>query len=382
MRILNTWKPLAFGALLAGAQLPGTIAAESPEAEVLSQEGIRAITQRVADWQIANIGWDFDRRYKGASRLNAWTYGAMYVGMCKWAEASQDQRYYDFLKSIGEELDWTLLGGRFHADHQIVGYAYLDLYEKYGDERMKQAIAERLDSLVVEPSDRPIDIGEKHNNFERWTWCDALFMAPPVWAKLFAVTGDAKYRDWMFEEYQAVASHLFDEEESLFFRDSRFFDQRSEGEKIFWSRGNGWVFAGLPLVIELLDEGAPKDYFVDLLQKMAPRIAELQAESGLWPMSLLQGDLYATPETSGSAFFVYGLAWGVNRGLLERSRYGATIEKGWQALTRHVDQNGFLGYVQPIGAEPGQAWPDKSEVYGVGAFLMAGTEMLVYAQGE
>jgi rhamnogalacturonyl hydrolase YesR len=201
-------------------------------------------------------------------------------------------------------------------------------------------------------------------------------MAPPVWAKLSKVTGDPIYRDWMFHEYKAATEHLFDVDESLFYRDSRFFEQRDHGQKIFWSRGNGWVFAGLPLIIESLENGEQKNFFVALFKKMADRIVTLQNGDGLWPMSLLLEDVYTTPETSGSAFFVYGLAWGVNSGLLEGERFNAAILRGWNSLTGYVDEDGMLGYVQPIGAAPGEAWPDRTEVYGIGAFLLAGTEMV------
>jgi rhamnogalacturonyl hydrolase YesR len=205
-------------------------------------------------------------------------------------------------------------------------------------------------------------------------------MAPPVWARLSKVTGDPKYRDWMFDEYREVVKHLLDEEESLFYRDSIYFDKREHGKKIFWSRGNGWVFAGLPLIIESLEDGEQKDLFVALFRRLADRILALQNESGLWPMNLLLEDVYTTPETSGSAFFVYGLAWGMNNGFLAGECVESAIAKGWNSLTGYVDEDGMLGYVQPIGAAPGEAFPDRTEVYGIGAFVLAGTEMLEFVK--
>ena len=180
----------------------------------------------------------------------------------------------------------------------------------------------------------------------------------------------------MFEEYKATTDHLFDPEESLFYRDYRYFERREEnGRKMFWSRGNGWVFGGLALIIDELPPGEQEDYFVDLFKKMAPAVAALQTSQGHWAMSLLAADLYPTPETSGTAFFTYGLAWGINNGLLDSAQYEPVVMKGWDALVSHITKDGMLGYVQPVGADPGEAWPDKTEVYGTGAFLAAGSEV-------
>ena len=92
-------------------------------------------------------------------------------------------------------------------------------------------------------------------------------------------------------------------------------------------------------------------------------------------MSLLGQEHYPTPETSGSSFFTFGLAWGINQGILDAETYEPVVRKAWNAMCNCITENGMLGYVQPIGAAPGKAWPDKSEVYGTGAFLSAGSEV-------
>ena len=63
-------------------------------------------------------------------------------------------------------------------------------------------------------------------SLDRWSWCDALFMAPPVYAKLYAMTGDKKYVDFLTREDRATYDFLCDKEEHLFYRDSRYFNKK------------------------------------------------------------------------------------------------------------------------------------------------------------
>ena len=344
------------------------------QAALPPQQDIMASLSKVADWQIAHLHDDIGREFQADNRLNAWTYGALYIGMEKWAAIAPSEKYYEFLLAIAEQNQWDLGNDKYHADEQVVGQLYLQLYAKYQQPEMLAKTLQRTRWIKDNPSQQPMRLN--HYKFtQRWTWCDALFMAPPVWAKLANITGDGSYRDWMFAEYVATANHLYDPQAHLFYRDEHFINERDQGRKIFWSRGNGWVFGGLTLILAEMPDGPQKAYFIKLYQDMAASIVKLQTPQGHWPMSLHAGDLYPTPETSGTAFFTYGLAWGINHGLLERQHYLPYIEKGWASLVSHVDKDGKLGYVQPVGAAPGQAWPDRSEVYGVGAFLAAGSEI-------
>jgi rhamnogalacturonyl hydrolase YesR len=211
---------------------------------------------------------------------------------------------------------------------------------------------------------------------DRWNWCDALFMSPPVWAKLYNITGDKKYLDFMIAEYKATTDFLFDKKENLYYRDESYMGKLDNGTKVFWSRGNGWVFAGLANIMnELNPKSKEYKYFLKIYKKMAKKLIKIQTPNGHWAMSLLGQEFYPTPETSGSSFYIFGLAWGINNGILNRSDYEPAVRKGWNAMVSHVTDEGMLGYVQPIGAAPGKAWKDKTEVYGTGAFLSAGSEV-------
>ena len=187
----------------------------------------------------------------------------------------------------------------------------------------------------------------------------------------------------MVNEYKATTDFLFDKEDHLYYRDENFIGKQDHGSKIFWSRGNGWVFAGLTNILNELDpESSEYKYFLTIYKKMADKLLTLQTPEGHWAMSLLGQEFYPTPETSGSSFFIYGMAWGINQGILDKASYESAVKKGWNAMVGYVTKEGMLGYVQPIGAAPGKAWPDKTEVYGTGAFLSAGSEVYKLYEGK
>lgn len=187
----------------------------------------------------------------------------------------------------------------------------------------------------------------------------------------------------MMTEFKATTDFLFDKKENLYYRDQRYISELDNGMKIFWSRGNGWVFAGLTNIMnELNPKSKEYKYFLKIYKQMAEKLVKIQTPEGHWAMSLLGQAFYPTPETSGSSFYIYGLAWGINNGILDKVIYQPAVTKGWNAIVNHVTEHGMLGYVQPIGAAPGKAWADKTEVYGTGAFLSAGSEVYKLSGGK
>ncbi len=344
------------------------------QAQKIKPTEVKQVMQKVADWQIEHYRDLFSGRTKPHHPLD-WTNGALYVGIVKWAAMADDEKYYHWLKAIGEEHEWKLHKRTYHADDHTVGQMYIELYRKYKDEKMIEPTIKQFNFIMYHPAKTSLQWKTPYSQ-DRWNWCDALFMSPPVWAKLYKLTGEEKYLDCMLEEYKATTSFLFDKKEKLYYRDESFMGKLDNGTKIFWSRGNGWVFAGLANIMDELDPGSKEyKYFLKIYRKMAKKLIEIQTPEGHWSMSLLGQDYYPTPETSGSSFFVFGLAWGINNGVLDKASYAPAVKKGWNAMTSHVTKEGMLGYVQPIGAAPGKAWPDKTEVYGTGAFLSAGSEV-------
>jgi len=349
-----------------------SISTSSFAQEIKSSE-VKAVMQKVADWQIDH----YRDSYTGKKPHHPldWTNGALYVGMVKWAAMAENDKYYEWLKNIGTDNDWQLYYRKYHADDHTVGQMYIELYRKYKEEKMIEPTKEQLNFIIYHPSQSVLNWKTPFHQ-DRWNWCDALFMSPPVFAKLYKLTGEEKYLDFMMKEYKATTDFLFDKKEHLYYRDERFKTKLDNGTKVFWSRGNGWVFAGLTNIMNELDTNSKEyKYFLKIYKKMAKKLAAIQTPDGHWSMSLLGQEFYPTPETSGSSFFTYGLAWGINQGVLDKGTYESVVKKAWNAMVSHVTDDGMLGYVQPIGAAPGQAWPDKTEVYGTGAFLAAGSEV-------
>ncbi|WP_282035729.1 glycoside hydrolase family 88/105 protein [Saccharicrinis aurantiacus] len=345
-------------------------------AQDISPDNIKKDMKRVADWQIEHFGDTFSGK-NGPHHPLHWTNGALYVGMVKWADMADDNSYWEWMKKISEENEYKLYNRMYHADDHTVGQMYIELYRKYGDEKMIEPTKEQLTYINYHPAQTSLVWkGNKFYKHDRWSWCDALFMAPPVWAKLYNITGDEMYRDFLMREFKATTDYLFDKKENLYFRDQGYMGKLDNGTKIFWSRGNGWVFAGLANIMDEFDPSSSEyKYFLKIYKKMAKKLISIQTEEGHWAMSLLGDKFYPTPETSGSAFYVFGLAWGINNGILDKETYEPSVIKGWNSLVSHITADGMLGYVQPIGAAPGNAWADKTEVYGAGAFLSAGAEM-------
>lgn len=343
-------------------------------AQQISPEEVKKDMKRVADWQIEHFRDTYSNKKVPHHPLD-WTNGALYVGMVKWAELAGDDTYWEWMKKIGEDHDWMLHKRQYHADDHTVGQMYCELYRKYGNKEMIEPTMKQFDFIMYHPAVSKLNWGSPYNQ-DRWSWCDALFMSPPVWAKLSEITGEKKYLDFMVGEFRATTDFLFDKKENLYFRDQSYMGKLDNGTKIFWGRGNGWVFAGLANVMSELDPSTKEyKYFLNIYKKMAAKLIKIQTPEGHWSMSLLGQEFYPTPETSGTGFYVFGLAWGINRGILDRETYEPSVVRGWNSLVSHITEDGMLGYVQPIGAAPGNSWPDKTEVYGTGAFLSAGSEV-------
>ena len=336
---------------------------------------VKEIADRVADWQIANFK---NVTYTGKKRaVLDWANGALFRGMVEWAQKTGYQPAEDFVMDIGKANNWQMARRLYHADDICVGQSFLLLYETHKNPAMLAHVKERADSVIDIRSNVPMDIRIKGGQ-ERWCWCDALFMAPPVYSTLTQITGDRKYADFMKEEFVATTNHLFDTEYDLYYRDARYFDKtEANGAKVFWGRGNGWCYAALTFLLETTPQSDPMyDYFKSLYLKMTEAVLKYQDANGSWHASLLAPDQYPTAENSSSGFMTYGLAWGVNHGFLKGKTYRKAVEKGWKALCSYVREDGKLEYVQPVAGSPGKITKDMSEVYGVGAFLLAATEML------
>jgi len=338
-----------------------------PLSAAIERQAVLEAMERVGDWQIAN---------PGKHKFTDWTQGALFAGVMALDKISASPRFREEMKRIGEFNDWKLGPRKYHADDHAVGQTYAELFLRYHDDKMLAPMKARFDSILANSIKLPID-HERNGNGDQWSWCDSLFMGPPAWIRLAAATGDARYREFAISNWWATSDHLYDTNEHLYFRDNRFFKKReANGAKIFWSRGNGWVMGGLVRMMQYIPQDSPdRVRFATQFVEMSDKILSLQQADGLWRASLLDSTTYPLKETSGSAFYTYALAWGVNEGLLDRAKFEPAVRKAWTALVDCVTPEGRLAHVQPIGADPRQFDENATEVYGVGAFLLAGSEV-------
>lgn len=311
-----------------------------------------------------------------------WTNGAYYVGVSRAHLATRDTAFQHALQSMAERNRWQPWNRYYHADDIIITYSYMHLKELGLPSDLTAT-----DSMLREHLYKPHEWRSGNVQDEKkilWWWCDALFMAPPVLARHARMTRQPAFLDEMDRYYRQTYEMLYDKEERLFYRDGRFLwaglptdKKEANGRKIFWARGNGWVLAGLALLLEEMPrQDTRRPFYLGLYRDMAARIKGLQPEDGLWRTSLLHPESFAHGEASGSGFFTFALAWGVNNGLLPRSEYAPVVRKAWAALSACQQPDGKVGWVQNIGYDPKPAKADSWQNFGTGAFLMAGSEIM------
>lgn len=340
--------------------------AHAPLSPSFEPAAILTAMRRVGDWDLAH-DWRI--------RPDDWVVTVGYTGLLALADTSGDARYRDALHAIGEANEWKLGPAKYFADDHCIGQTYAELFLRERDPRMIAPMRAHFDAILAAPKDDDLRINSR-GAFDKWSWCDALFMAPPAWIRLWKATGDARYLDFAVTNWWKTSDYLYDREEHLYFRDSSFFAKReANGEKVFWSRGNGWVIGGLVRMLQLLPADHPsRPRFEEQFRQMSARLLSLQQADGMWRSSLLDPASYPSKETSGTGLITYGLAWGVNKGLLDRARYAPAAAKAWEALVSCVEPDGRLTHVQPVGAAPQRFDPRHTDAFAVGAFLLAGSE--------
>lgn len=287
----------------------------------------------------------------------------------EWKGAKSDNKK-DWKYSYGETDDYVLFG-----DFQTCFQVYADLYNLSPDEKK---IARAKEVMEYEMS-------TSQNDY--WWWADGLYMVMPVMTKLYKITQNELYLKKLHDYFSYAKGLMYDSESGLFYRDAKYVypkHKTNAGLKDFWARGNGWVFAGLAKTLDDLPQSDPnRAEYLEVYNALAKSLAESQQVEGYWTRSILDPAQASGFETSGTAFFVYGFLWGINNGFLDKSTYLPVVKKGWNYLTAVALQpDGKIGYVQPIGERADQhknVGSDTTADFGVGAFLLAASEMAKYA---
>ena len=312
---------------------------------------------------------------------NIWTRGVYYEGLMAFYKVKPDTAYLNYALRWGQFHKWGLRDGvtTRNGDNQCCGQTYIDLYmlNRYKEERIRD-IRACIDNMIA--SDKIDD----------WNWIDALQMAMPVFARLGTNYNNEKYFDRMHEMYLYTklkhgTNGLYSTEDHLWWRDKDFVPPYKEpnGQNCYWSRGNGWVVAALVRTMDFLPKSSKyRKEYITTLTEMFGALVPLQRTDGFWNVSLKDPDHFGGKEVTGTALFVYGMAWGINQGVISKKEYLPVVMKAWNGLvTESVHPNGFLGYVQGTGKEPKDSQPvgydnvPNFEDFGLGCFLLAGSEV-------
>lgn len=325
-----------------------------------------------AFWDVAAYHTGNIEAYRVTGNKQYRAYSEAWAAHNGWMGARSNNKA-EWQYSYGEKDNYVLFG-----DWQICFQTYIDLY----------ALDKKKEARKIARAREVMEYQMSTPNKDYWWWADGLYMVMPVMTKLYRQTGNERYLQKLYEYFRYADSVMWDAGESLYYRDAKYVypqHKSTHGKKDFWARGDGWVFAGLAKVLHDLPKDAPhRSLFLNRYQAMAAALLKHQQPGGYWTRSILDPAHAPGPETSGTAFFTYGLLWGINNGYLAKETYLPAAAKAYHYLTTvAVQPSGKLGYVQPIGerAIPGQVVDVNSSAgFGVGAFLLAASEMYRYVE--
>lgn len=350
------------------------------------KKAVKSIMDRVNKYQLENPWQEFD---------DNWIRGTYYTGVMACYQATGDKSYLDQCNRLGAQLRWKLpvkepQSRSSGVNLLTIGQTWLESYMIKKDKaKINPMIAHLEDPSIKNPISNPMEWYFEGGR----RYVDGLFTGPPALAMLYSVTQDEKYLQWMEACFWDVYGKLYDHEEHLFYRDHRFFpdcieDRKADpawqgnhqvtrnGKKVIWSRGNGWAFAGIARILKYL----PKDHasyqrYVLLFTDMAQSLKALQSEEGFWYMNLTDPEDFPEKETSGTSFFIYGFAYGINTGLLSRDEYLPVVEKAWKSVCDAVSKEGKVKWGQRVGDRPVAISEEDSHEYVSGTFLLAASEV-------
>lgn len=323
-----------------------------------------------------------------------WHLAAYHIGNMEAYKLTGKEEYLDYTIKWAKTNEWS--GAKStNTEEWKFSYGETDEYVLFGD--WQACFQVYIDLYLLEPEDHKVARAKEVMSYEvnteedkYWWWIDGLFMVMPVMPRLYDLTGDTIYLNKLHEYYSYTKSLMYDEEAGLWYRDTKYIypkHKTNSSKKDFWSRGDGWVIAAHARTLDKLPDSGPHySEYLEVFKKMSEALKNCQQEEGYWTRSLLDPDQAPGPETSGTAFFTYGILWGINNGVLDEEEYAPVVNSAWEYLSETaVQDDGTLGYVQPIGerAEPGQVIDKNSTSdFGVGAFLLASSEMVKYLENK
>ena len=329
-----------------------------------NRDSILSVMHKVNDYQVRKSWGTNDRNWKRAT---------FYTGVMAFYKSTQDEkllnqaRYWSNVNFWQVGSEWYFPANRFACVQ-----TYLQIYFEENDFSMIRKSRDFMDKSM-ESEEIAYDRG--------WYYIDALYVGAPAFIMMSKATNDEKYTRYVNRTFWELANYLYDENEALFYRDhkARINEKSKNGKKVLWSRGNGWVIASLPRIMQYLPDTNPWfNKYKNLLSSMAYSLKDRQRDDGFWNVNLGDPDEYSSPESSGTAFFVYAIAWGINNGILNPDVYDDVVIRAWRALYTAVDEEGNVCWGQHVARGPSRVDKEDSDEYVAGAFLLAGSEILKF----
>ena len=322
---------------------------------------------------VMNRANDYQAKRQAKSSDRSWIRGTYYTGVMAFYKATGDLKLLDQAMRWAESHKWQVGSEQSGGNRLTCTQTYVELY------------LEKKDRSMIEPLIKWLDSGATNSPTGAKVWyleggvryADSLYVGPPALAMLSKATGDKKYIDFMNAFFWDVHAEIFNKQDGLFYRDKRFIEKKTvNGKNVYWSRGNGWVVGGIVRILEYLPKDDPSyPRYVELLGTMIDSIVKVQGEDGLWRPNLGDAKDIPYPETSGTGFFTYAIAWGINNGILDREKYLPVVKKAWAGLVACVNEEGKVGWGQAVGDRPGNVIKENTHEYVTGTFLLAGSEM-------
>lgn len=328
------------------------------------------------------LSWHIDNPTNTKLDIQDWEIAPYYDGLICLSKFTGNPKYWAEVIRMGDASGWAPRYRKWHADDHAICHAWLDTYSADTSKKYRLDFTKKMVDTIIEDA-KTWGGKKKLSRFGGqpeflYEWCDALYMSPPVLARLYKITGDVKYRDHLDTQYKKCFDLLYSAEDALFYRDASYIGKKTKnGKRVFWGRGNGWVMGGFAQILPYLSkEDSSYTFYTRLFKDMSEKLLTLQLDDGMWGVSLIDPDEFGEGETSSTCFIAYGLAWGVNNGLLDREKFTPAIVKAWNALVKKcVLESGKLVYVQPVGEKPDKFSAETSNPYGVGAFSLFGCEL-------
>lgn len=351
-------------------------------ADVFSSEQVQQVADRVAEWQVQAFPSMDEHRYWKSTSAVSWENAVFLTALYEWAQFTSNEPWQQWCTYIADTCGYTLPDHHriYHADNFVIGLMYARMYQALHDSACLMPTRDVLSFIVANPPSGTYAMDGSVTDKDHWTWCDALYMAPPTYAAFAVLMNDTAVMNLCHREYKGTYDALYNPADSLFYRDASYFPKHEKnGQPVYWGRGNSWVLGGLARFLSILPSSDEHyDWYVSLFREMAQKIVRLQDDKGFWHASMLDPDSYPAPEMSSTGLFAYALWWGINNGILDEATYLPHARKAWQALVSSVHPDGMLGYVQPVGADPQSVTADMTETYGAGAFLMTAQQILLF----